>query len=84
MVGHLTRVSTRLKAMSPFLINIHCNAQKTNLDALQATQCIDCKKMSSEIDNMINLLAEMLERSGKKKSALSALQKELNDAQKLL
>ena len=33
---------------------------------------------------MINLLAEMFKRSGKKKFALSALQKELNDAQKSL
>ena len=84
MVGHLTRVSTRLKVVSPFLINIHCIAHRTNLAALQATQCDDCKKISSEIDNMINLLAKMFKRSGKKKSALSVLQKELNDSQKSL
>ena len=35
MVGHLTRVSTRLKAVSPFLINIHCIAHRANLAALQ-------------------------------------------------
>ena len=40
--------------------------------------------MSSKIDNMVNLLAEMFKRSGKKKSTLSTLQKELNDAQKSL
>ena len=83
-VGHLTGVSIRLKAVSPFLINIHCIAHRTNLAALQAAQCVDCKKMSSEIDNMVNLLAEMFKRSGKKKSVLIALQKELNDAQKSL
>ena len=44
MVDHLTRVSTRLKDMSPFLINIHCIAHRTNLAALQAAQCVDCKK----------------------------------------
>ena len=81
MVDHLTAVSTRLKAVSPFLINIHCIAHGTNLAALQAAQCVDCKKMSSEIDNMVNLLVEM---SGKKKYAVIALQKELNDAQKSL
>ena len=83
MVGHLTGVSTRLKAVSLFLINIHCITHRTNLAALQA-QCVDCKKMSLEIDNMVNLLAEMFKRSGKKKSTLTALQKELNDAQKSL
>ena len=40
--------------------------------------------MSSEIDNMVNLLAEMFKRFGKKKSTLSAFQKELNVAQKSL
>ena len=40
--------------------------------------------MSSEIDNMVNLLAEMFKRSRKKKFALTTLQKELNDAQKSL
>ena len=84
MLDHLTRVSIRLKAVSFFLINIHCIVHRTNLAALQATQCVDCKKMSLEIDNMVNLLAEMFKRSGKKKSALSILQKELNDAQKSL
>ena len=84
MVGHLTRVSTRLKAVSPFLINIHCIAHRTNLVALQATQCMDCKKMSLEIDNMINLLIEMFKKSRMKKYALTTLQKELNDAQKSL
>ena len=84
IVGHLVGVSTRLKAVSPFLINIHCIAYRTNLATLQAVQCVDYKKMSSEIDNMVNLLTEMFKRSGKKKSALSALQKELNDAQKSL
>ena len=53
MVGHLIGVFTRLKTMSPFLINIHCIAHRTNLAALQAAQCIDCKRISSEIDNMI-------------------------------
>ena len=72
MVGHLARVSTRLKAVSPFLIN-HCIAHRTNLAALQAAQCVDYKKISSEIDNMVNLLAKMFKRSGKKKSALTAL-----------
>ena len=84
MVGHLTGVSTRMKAMSPFLININCIAHRTNLAALEATQCVDCKKMSSNIDNMVNLLAEMFKRSGKKKSTLHTLQKELNNAQKSL
>ena len=84
MVGHLTGVSTRLKVVSSFLINIHCIAHRTNLAALQVAQCVDYKTLSSEIDNMINLLAEMFKRSGKKKFALSALQKELNDAQKSL
>ena len=80
MVNHLTRVSTRLKAVSPFLINIHSIAHRTNLAALQATQCKDCKKMTSKIDKMVNFLAEMFKRSRKKKSILIALQKELNDA----
>ena len=84
MVGYLTGVSTRLKVVSPFLINIHCIAHRTNFAALQATHCIDYKKMSSEIDNMVNLLAEMFKRFGKKKSVLFALQKELNGAQKSL
>ena len=66
MEGHLTGVSTRLKSVSPFLINIHCIAHRTNLAALQAAQCVDCKKMSSKIDNMVNLLAEMFKRSRKK------------------
>ena len=73
MVGHLTGFSTRLKVKTPFLINIHYIAHKTNLAALQAAQCVDCKKMSLEIYNMINLLAEMFKRSGKKKSALTVL-----------
>ena len=73
MVGHLTRVSTRLKAMSLFLINIHCIAHRTNLIALQATQCVDCKKISSEIDNLVNLLVEKFKRFRKKKSVLSTL-----------
>ena len=33
---------------------------------------------------MVNLLVEMFKRSGKKKSILTTLQKELNDAQKSL
>ena len=84
MVNHLTEVSTRLKFVSPFLINIHCIAHRTNLVALQATQYVDCKKISSEIDNIVNLLAKMFKSSRKKKSSLSALLKELNDAQKSL
>ena len=40
--------------------------------------------MSLEVDNMVNLLAEMFKRFRKKKSILIALQKELNDAQKSL
>ena len=66
MMGHLIGVSTRLKSVSPFLINIHCIAHRTNLVALQVAQCVDCKKMSSEIDNMVNLLAQMFKRSCKK------------------
>ena len=66
IVGHLRGVSTRLKAVNPFLINIHRIAHRTNLAALQAAQCVDCKKISSEIDNMVYLLAEMFKRFGKK------------------
>ena len=73
MMDHLTRVSTRLKSVSPFLINIHCIAHRTNLAALQVAQCVDYKKISLEIDNMVNLLAEMFKRSGKKKSTLALL-----------
>ena len=79
MVDHLTRVSTRLKAVSLFLINIHCIAHRTNLVALQAAQCVECKKMFLEIDKIINILAEMFKRSRKKKFVLTTLQKELND-----
>ena len=42
MVGHLTRVSTRLKNANQFLINIHCIAHITNLAALYVAQCVDC------------------------------------------
>ena len=80
IVGHLTGVSTRLKIMSLFLINIHCIAHRTNLIALQVVQCVNCKKISSKIDNMLNLLAEMFKRSRKKEFVLFALQKELYDA----
>ena len=45
---------------------------------------MDCKKIFLEIDNMVNLLAEMFKRSRKKKSVLTALQKEINNAQKSL
>ena len=44
MVDHLIGVCTRLKVVSPFLINIHYIANRTNLTALQAAQCVDCKK----------------------------------------
>ena len=44
--------------MSPFLINIHCIAHRTNLAILQALQCVDCMNISLGIDNIINLLAE--------------------------
>ena len=84
MVDHLTRFSTRLKIVSPFLVNIHCITHRTTLATLQVAQCVDCKKMSLEIDNMINLLAKMFKRFRKKKSTLLILQKELNDAQKSL
>ena len=59
MVNHLTWVSTRLKIVSFLKINIHCIAHRTNLAALQVAQYIDCKKISFEIDNMVNFLAEI-------------------------
>ena len=43
-VDHLIGVSTRLKIVSPFLINIHCIVHRTNLAALQVVQCVDYKK----------------------------------------
>ena len=55
MVGHVLRVCTRLEAVSPFVINIHCIPYRTNSPALQAGQCVHCIKVSSEFDNILNL-----------------------------
>ena len=84
MVGSKSGVATRLKDVSPFIIAVHCIAHRTNLVTLQAAESSECKVVSSEIDNTINLLAAHFKKSGKKKTILHAIQKELNDVQKTL
>jgi len=84
MVGSKSGVATRLKEVSPFVVSVHCIAHRTNLATLQAAESSECKVVSSEIDKTINLLAVHFKKSGKKKTILHAIQKELNDAQKTL
>ena len=84
MVGSKSGVATRLKEVSPFVVSVHCIAHRTNLATLQAAESNECKVVSSEIDKTINLLAAHFKKSGKKKTILHAIQKELNDAYKTL
>ena len=84
MVGSKSGVATRLKEASPFVVSVHCIAHRTNLATLQAVESSECKVVSFEIDKTINLLVAHFKKSGKKKTILHAIQKELNDAQKTL
>jgi hypothetical protein len=84
MVGKNIGVATLLKKVNPFLTSTHCVAHRTNLAALEASKNASCKDISSEIDSMLNTLAGHFKKSSKRKSALQALQNELNDAQKTL
>jgi hypothetical protein len=67
IVGSKSRVATRLKDVSPFVISFHCIAHRTNLVDLQAVESSECKVVSSEIDNTINLLVAHFKKSSKKK-----------------
>ena len=51
---------------------------------LQVVESSECKVVSFEIDKTINLLTAHFKKSGKKKTILHVIQKELNDAQKTL
>ena len=85
MVEKKTGVSTTLKKeVNPFITNVHCIADRTNLAALQATSTKPCDVMSSKVDDLLNSLAAHFKKSRKRKSCLLKLQEELFDSKKVL
>ena len=85
MTGKNNGVAARLKAqVNPFLTSVHCVAHRTNLAALDASKAADCKELSKDIDNILNIVAGHFKKSSKRKNALQRLQSELSDTQKTL
>jgi len=70
--------------ISPFFLNIHYVAHRTNIASLDVASSIPCKILSTLFDNLINDSASLFKRSSKAKSHLSELQEESYDIQKSL
>jgi len=82
MVGKNTWVATLLKKVNPFFTwATHCIAHLTNLTTLEASMNESCKRISIDVDYLLNSLAILFKKIIKR---LSVLPNKLNDAQIIL
>lgn len=65
--------------INPFVILVHCVTHKTNFATLDAMKALNYKKLSKNLDIIINVVVGYLEKSSKCKNALQRVQMELND-----
>ena len=57
-------VATQFKdQVNPLLTSVHYMVHRTNFVALDATKTPNCKELSKDIDNIINVVAGHLKKS---------------------
>lgn len=78
MVGRHNSVSSKIKKLNPFCINIHCMAHRLNLATSQASRNITfMKTVESTLSDLFKYFGGS--KSGNRKCALEQVQKVLND-----
>ncbi|KAL3689532.1 hypothetical protein R1sor_015841 [Riccia sorocarpa] len=83
MLGSKNGVAARLRRMlNPFLTVTHCVAHRTNLASLQAAKNTNCKRVSDEVDTILNSVSGYFSHSAKRKAALYSLQETLDDCRR--